>query len=112
MDAVYIGIGAFILLVIVLMVVFSSGNPKLSVVSGASLDVSNFKGKQIPVQNISSADDCATLAAKNGAPVAVYIPAMKVCTSFDTAKDLKLGPANPNMVVLSSVALPVPLPKA
>ena len=82
-------------------------NPKeLLEVPGASLDVSNYMGKQAPRENVSSASECATMAAKIGAPVAVYIPAMKVCTAFNTAEGLKLGPANPNMVVLSSVTLP------
>jgi hypothetical protein len=77
-------------------------------VSGYTLDVSGSDpSKQKPVPNVESAEACSVVAALENAPVAAYIPAMKVCTLFSDAAGLKLtAPADPNMVVLSKVTLP------
>lgn len=91
---------------LIYVIVMAIGYTKPSEVPKASLVVSNFKGVQTPAQNIISTDACASLAAEKRAPVAVYIPSMKVCTTFNTSEGLKLGPANSSMVVLSNTKLP------
>jgi hypothetical protein len=81
----------------------------LKPVVGYSLDVADSSPAiQKPMPNVASAEECSALAGKQNASVAAYIPSMKVCTVFTDSKGLKLSaPANPNLVVLSNMELPV-----
>jgi len=102
----------FVTIVIMLMASFGSTSSvfakPLVPVDGYTLDVTGSDpSKQEPFQNVESAEACSVVASLKNAPVAVYIPAMKVCTVFTDAVGLKLiAPADPNMVVLSNVEIP------